>query len=349
MVKKDKRVLGLKLRSLVIILVVIIVIIFFGIAYSTYGHVDPYIGFKGCNAKTCPAPVGIASYGIYNYNNIKDYRVKTSALMGEAYIGVIKSINPENSVEPANSASLQLNGILVVQNKNGTANQYLLQLVTNFFTNSDNISFESSINGLNTELTEKSLNGNVSCKFTANNQSRTIQFYYDCYFPLANGTQNISVARPFQLQMKLNTYVSNGEVMIRPTVYFSRQNQKINYSLLSSNFSIIDRNAESSYFLVDGRNYTFFNNGANLYDAELVFGGIRGGQMADFSSMNATLKLLYYNDSTNTFQNFPSYYNFGSDTGETTGTLSTSLLQNNSVTVTAGNQDNRYLGNSTNN
>jgi hypothetical protein len=71
--------------------------------------------------------------------------------------------------------------------------------------------------------------------------------------------------------------------------------------------------------------------------------------MADFSSMNATLKLLYYNDSTNTFQNFPSYYNFGSDTGETTGTLSTSLLQNNSVTVTAGNQDNRYLGNSTNN
>jgi hypothetical protein len=348
-VKKDKRVLGLKLRSLVIILVVIIVIIFFGIALSTYGHVDPYIEFWACNVKTCPVPVGIASYGIYNYNNIKAYRVKTSALLGEAYIEAIKSINTENSVEPANSASLQLNGILVVQNKNDSTNQYFLQLVTNFFTNSDNISFESSITGLNTALTEKSLNGNVSCRFSIDNQLRTNQPYYICHFLLANGTQNISVARPLKLQMELVTYVNNGEVMIHPIINFSGSNQKINYSLSSSNFSMIDRNAESSYFLVDGRNYTFFNNGDNLYDAELVFGGVYEGQMANFSSMNATLKLLYYNDSTNTFQNFPSYYNFGSGTGETTDTLSTSPLQNNSVIVTAGNPDNRYLGNSTNN
>lgn len=304
-----------------------------------YGHVNPYVRFQACNINTCAAPVGIVSYGIYNYSNTKSYVIKTPELLGLAHINSIKSNNLKDSSIPANSASLQLNGVLVVQNKNGSINKYFLQLITTFVTDSNDIRFDSSIYGLTKPLTEGSLNGGINCQFTFGIS------YYACSFEQPNGNLSFSVATPLLLQMKLYEYVDNGSVRISPEINFSGSNSK-SYVLSSGNFSLIDKGAESSYFLIDGKTYTL-NGHSQYYDAEFVFGGYGNTQITKFTSMNSTLKLLYYNVSSNVFQNFPSYYNFGLDTGETTNTLSTSLLVNNSIIVTTGKPDYGYVGNST--
>ena len=302
------------------------------------GHVNPYIPFLGCSQNNCSRPTGLVSYGIYNVGNAKSYKVKTTGLLGSATIYSIKSHNPGNSIVPSNTATLQLNGVLVVQNKNGSTNEYFMQLVTLFYTNSNVISFFSSITGANNESnTEKGyFYGSRNCAFLANAPQ-----YYVCTFPL-NGSERIPVQKPLSIAEGLYTTTKNGSVWVFPDVAFSG-NGSIDYNLFSSNFSIIDKNATSSYFLVDGMNYATSNTA--FFDAEFVFGGPNVYERAaTFTSMNSVLNLMYYNSSTNRFQNFSSYYNFGYDTTEAASALSTSLLHNGSITVTVGKPDYGYIG-----
>jgi hypothetical protein len=66
-------------------------------------------------------------------------------------------------------------------------------------------------------------------------------------------------------------------------------------------------------FSVDG----FSPNDYQFRDAEIDLVGGIGGDNAVFHSLNGTLNLEYSNASSGAWQNVPSAYNFGSDTGET--------------------------------
>jgi len=360
MAKKNKKIPRIRSFTVLVILAVVVAFILpvvfalIGFTYAkinyqtslVYGHVDPYIRFKNCNISVCTAPVGLASYGVYNNNNTKTYTIKTHGLAGEAYIRSIKAVNPRTSL-PANSASLQLNGILMVKHRVGE-DKYALQLVTSFYTDSNDINFIIEIYGINTELAQQSFIGGPNCWFTTPSSEYP---YYDCSLYFANDNINLSSHTPLHLEMVMRTYVTENSVNIKPVVIYWTTDPKINNTLSTVNFSIVDKLARDSYFLVDGKNYSGIAVGPsnpNLNDAEFVFAGYGNGQIANFSKLNATLKLLYYNSSTNEFQYFPSYYNFGSLTAETANKLSTSLLHNNTVTVTPGNPNYGYIGNSTN-
>ena len=327
--------------SLAVIVFVLIIIVAPAIPWFKYGHVNPYFNYLGCNITICPLPTGIASYGIYTINNTKNYSIKTSALEGQAYISNMVVYNPPNSSIPANSSSLQLNGVLVTKDRNGTTKLYWLQLVESY--NSTNyITFQSQVLGIHEKLDQAALKGNINCKLYRPNSKDP---YYLCYLLSHNSSEDIPGNLPLRLDMELETHVRNNVSVESSTVRIFGPNQTILYTLSSGNFSITDDHVASSYFLVDGKNYA--TGIATYYDAEFVLGGYSNGAITNFTSFNATLRLKYYNSTTSTFENFPSYYNFGADTGETTNTLTTTMLRNNSVTVTVGKPDYGYIGNST--
>lgn len=74
-----------------------------------------------------------------------------------------------------------------------------------------------------------------------------------------------------------------------------------------------------------------------LQDSEIDVVGDIGGDNAVFRSFNGTLNLEYSNASTNTsWQNVPSAFNFGSDTGETSTGLADYWLPNDTLVVHQG-------------
>ena len=336
-----KRLKYLFASSVIIVLVLIIIVAEAYFIGYRYGHVNPYLDNRGCKIKVCPLPTGIASYGIYANNNKKNYSIKTSALEGQAYISNMVVYNPPDSSVPVNSSSLQLNGVLVIKDRNGTTKLYWLQ-VGEFYNNTNYITFYDFIFGIKNKINEGIVNGDINCGFLRNHP---LPSYY-CQLLSSNNSEDIPRNLPLRLDMELKTHVHNNISVESSTVRILGQNQTVLYTLSSGNFSIAGNNVLSSYFLVDGRNYT---NGqvAPYYDAEFVFGGSGNDAITNFTSFNATLGLKYYNSTTSAFDNFPSYYNFGADTAETTNTLTTTMLRNNSVKVTVGKPDYGYIGNST--
>ena len=326
--------------SLAVIVFIFIIIVVAAVPWFKYGHVNPYLNSLGCNMTICHLPTGIASYGIYANNNTKSYSIRTSALEGQAYISNMVVYNPPNSSVPANSSSLQLNGVLVTRDRNGTTKLYWLQLVEKH-NNKNHITFDDFIFGINDKINEGTVNGNINCRFGGNPTE-----FYHCYILSSNGSVSIPGNLPLRLDMELETHVHNNISVESSTVRIFGPNQTILYTLSSGNFSITDDHVSSSYFLVEGKNYTISHT-ALYYDAEFVLGGYDNSAITNFTSFNATLGLKYYNSTTSAFDNFPSYYNFGADTAETTNTLTTTMLRNNSVKVTVGKPDYGYIGNST--
>jgi len=86
-------------------------------------------------------------------------------------------------------------------------------------------------------------------------------------------------------------------------------------------------------FSIDGFAGTL---GGVLRDAEIVLVGGIGGDNAMFRSLNGTLNLEYSNASSGGWQNVPSAYNFGADTGETSAGIADYWTPSHTLEVNQG-------------
>jgi len=98
---------------------------------------------------------------------------------------------------------------------------------------------------------------------------------------------------------------------------------------------------QSAYYYVDGNDSTPIGT---YYDAELVFGGEGNAEATNFTQMNATLGLYYFNSSSSQITPFPSYYSFGGDTGESADNLEVAYLGNGTAQIAVGTPNYAYLG-----
>ena len=304
--------------------------------------VNPFIENSNSYAR------GLASYGVENYSGkLASYTIVTPALMDFANINSLYSYY-SSQFEQSHQISLQLNGVLVVTNNNGNTFNYWVQDVADINSQTRTVYFEDNVwndsyylpNPLS--LTNQSIIGNGAVYYS---NTSTQAFY-------ADSTNSSYFDFPLTFALIETTYVRNSTGVNINTCYQPLQGNIYNSTVLNpeigcyDNITISDPNVESAEFYITGTEYPSFNL-PQFYDAEFVFGGGYNGSHSVVQSINAKLGLYYYNDSTTSYVQFPSYYPIGGDTGEAANNLN---INYNGLyaSATAGNDNLNYLGQSNN-
>ncbi|MEM3828994.1 MAG: thermopsin family protease [Conexivisphaerales archaeon] len=291
--------------------------------------VNPYIYSRGNNAE------GLVSYGISNRSSILSaYTINTSALEGFLNLSSLYVYN-SSQLLASHFLSAQLNGVLVVTNKNGTIKTYWVQniahiyAVNRFYYLADNLWGE--------DITNKTIEGRGQVIY--DNISKE-SFY-------AYGTNLSFYNYPFSFALQSIVSVSPNKGINLSECYQPLQNGKnLSVSLHGycyDNIFINDSNVASAKFMISGSNYPI-NIPPLYYDAEFVIGGGFNGSLATIQNLNATLGLYYFDNSTSSYIEFPSYYSFADDTAEEISNVNAKYNHNYAI-LEAGNNDEVYLGN----
>ena len=307
-------------------------------AYQAYPN-TPY----NSGQVTSPQPTGLASFGIYNESgNVVPYNVSSTRIVGAANITSILAHNataPQYS-DTISGATLQLNSMLVVQDKNGSFPQvYWVQDTPDFVTNSDSVSFGDNIwnntdeVGFLSNSTITSQNGNFVYPTYSNDS--TSQYYY------GYGTFNYTYSLPLDLDLIINESAELGQgifLQIGSQILKNGSSSAPSPVNWFDNITINDKNVETASFLVFGNRSTPIGD---FYDTELVFGGEGNLESTFFEQLNATIGLSYLNGTS--LVPFPSYYSFGGDTGEAADNLQVSYFGNGIAQITPGTPNYVYL------
>ncbi|MCL5068813.1 MAG: thermopsin [Thaumarchaeota archaeon] len=266
------------------------------------------------------APMGAVSYGVYNNSGtITPYAqpIMTEAISGATMINAIQT-----NITTANyeDASNQLNGMLVVNNNDGSSYVYWSQDVPAFLTHYNELELDDDV--LN-------VTGDYA---TLTNQSITSPYnniVSQGYFGIQNNPQYYmnsglqSYTLPLEYTMVMDESVSPGVgVTINMSVDFIKGVQHPGLVTFDQ-ITIHDPNVQTAYFYVSGTEYTPGGLAANkmYYDAENIFGGGGGGAEGYFTQFSAHVNIGYWNSEAQNFTVFPSAYTFGGDTGETAANI----------------------------
>ena len=299
-------------------------------------NVDPLVYNMSSYAR------GLAAYGIENNSGkITDYSISAPALMGFADINSLYSYY-SSQLGQSHQISLQLNGVLVVKNSNNNTFTYWVQDVANINSQDRVINFENNVWNYSYYsptpfvLNNQSIVGNGAVYTDTNNQDFYVYSTNKSYFNY-----------PLSFALIESASVENNSGVNIKTCYQPLQGNIYNSSVLNQemgcydNITIKDPNAEYAYFYVSGDQYPNFET-PPFYDAEFVLGGGYNGSHSVVQSLNAKLGLYYYNESTTSYVQFPSYYPIGADTGETADNVN---IKYNGVyaSATAGTDNINYL------
>lgn len=306
-------------------------------ASATGGHVVPLYD-------ETPAPMGIATYGLRNSSgHLTPYILNTTSVEGAFSTSDPTGVQVQSyDLDGQSTFGAQLNAIEV-----GTT----LAGQTSFRENENEFWLQNTI-GYNPEAKSRQLTFDFEIwNFSYNNQANLPwagfsvlptnsilhgngQVYGEEVYDSGGGPY-ITVAYPFSLQLYINTTVGsfNGgppvnEVYVNYSVWNSA-GKKIcpstpwhgdpcgEYDNVYFN-STTPVKAGSAQIQANGYQYASDGNGTNL-DMEFDFGiGAYNAAIADTVYANATLGLLTLNATTGKYQEVPSAYDFGSETGETT-------------------------------
>ncbi|EET90165.1 MAG: thermopsin [Candidatus Micrarchaeales archaeon] len=278
------------------------------------------------NKSNGAVPTGIASYGLYDTLNksTRTYQIRTNEIIGIANVSSIKAYNatPPSNVSKY-GASLQLNVVMNGYNSNGKEMTYWLQDVVRFNTSDKNFYILDNIWNYSlpqANMTEVYGNGKLSTyTFNSTYKQKLYVFSFPKYYmnySLPLSIKLITIAKgnriSFGYQILKNDYCNfNQNSFTCRDMYLNATPQSV---IFYDNVTIPDLNNYSilvtPYYETPGT----INSNGNYYDAELIFGGEGNGENTTFSSMNATLQLLYKRNGTLTM--FPTYYTFGRDTEE---------------------------------
>jgi len=288
------------------------------------------------------APMGVASYGVYNNSGVLTpyaQPIVTQSLIGSTLINAIQT-----NITTANfeDASNQLNGILVVNNNDGTTYDYWSQNVPAFLTHYNKIELDDDVLNVTADYA------------TLTNQSITSpygDFVSGGYFGIQNspqyymntGLQNYTLPLQYSTLMRESVIPGVG-VTINMTVDFFKGVQHTGLVTFDQ-ITIHDPNIKDAYFYVSGTEYTPGGLAANrmYYDAENIFGGGGGGAEGYFTQFSAWVNVGYWDSKSQNYTNFPSSYSFGGDTGETAANLHATYDGKGVVGLTLGTSDWKYI------
>ncbi len=305
--------------------------------YDLYPN-SPY----GAGPLASPEPSGIASFGLFNDSgSVTPYDVTAHEVVGVADISSLLAHNSTASLanSTVSGATLQLNSVLVVNEKGGSQQVYWAQNTPDFVTSARQLAYGDnvwnySVSGFLSNATITSSNGGLAYSYT---QSGQAQYYYGL------GLSNSTYALPLDLVLVIDEAVSPGQGVV---VQMGAQVLK-NGSELSTpmdwfdNVTIHDPTVTTAYFYVSGNNTT---PEGTFYDTEFVFGGESDGEATSFTQMGASMQLFYDNTTNGTLSYFPSYYSFGQDTAESADNLHVSYSGNGVAEVSTGGVNYVYMG-----
>lgn len=289
-----------------------------------------------------PEPTGIGTFGLNNNSGvITPYTIETNEVVGVADISALLAHN--STASKANStvsgATLQLNSVLVVNEKNGSQQVYWVQNTPDFVTsasqvaNGDNL-WNYSVSGFLSNSTVTSTKGGAVYSYL---QDNVTQYYY------AEETSNATYALPLDLALMLNETVDPGVGVVVQVGSQVFENGTAHASAADwfDNITINDPTVTSAYYYVAGNETTPI---ATYYDTELVFCGESNGESTSFTHMTSSLQLFYNSNSTGLLTYFPSYYSFGQDTAEGADNLHADYSGNGVVNLSTGTPNYVFLG-----
>jgi thermopsin len=291
---------------------------------------------------SAPEPSGIATFGLDNASgNVTPYNVAAHEVVGVADISSLLAHN--STADSANStvsgATLQLNSVLVINEKGGAQQVYWTQNTPDFVTSASQVAYGDniwnySVSGFLSNTTITSSNGGYAYSFS---QSGLTQYNY------AQEISNSSYALPLDLALAINETVVPGQGVVVQMGAQELRNGSEPATPMDwfDNATIHDPTAQSAYFYVSGNSTT---PEGTFYDTEFVFGGENDGESTSFSQMSASMQLLYDNTTSGVLAYFPSYYSFGQDTAEGADNLHVSYSGNGIVEVSPGAVNYVYLG-----
>ncbi|MDG6989372.1 MAG: thermopsin family protease [Nitrososphaerota archaeon] len=285
-----------------------------------------------------PEPSGIATYGIANQSGTDTpYAVASTDVVGVAVVSALDAYNATAGSVGANpsGATLQLNSMLVVDERGGGSQVYWCQNTPDFVTATSQVAladnvWNSSVSGFlsNESVTSEGGGGYVSVL----QQQGATEYYY------AYEKSNYTYSLPLAIALFVNATAVPGTGVL---VQFGAQMSGVVRTDWFDNVTIHDPSVTDAYFFTAG-NYT--TPTGTFYDTELVFGGEGGGESTMFTRLSAGLG-LYYANGTSTYLNaFPSYFSFGQDTAESAGDIAVQYLGEGRAEVSVGTPDYTYLG-----
>jgi thermopsin len=292
---------------------------------------------------TPPEPSGIVSYGLTNQSGIDaPYAIASTDVIGAASISAINAYNStaESVGQNPSGATLQLNSVLVVDEKGGGTQTYWCQNTPDFVTSASQVALADNVwnysaSGFlsNDSITSEGGGGYVSTF----QQNGTTEYYY------AYGESNSSYSLPLGLVLLINATAEPGTgVLVQFGEWLTGHTSGVRPGTdWFDNVTIHDPAATGAYFFTAG-NYT--TSLGTFYDTELVFGGEGGGEATNFTRLGANLGLFYANSTSDRMNVFPSYFSFGLDTAEAADNLMVRYLGNGSANVSVGAPSYGYLG-----
>lgn len=291
-----------------------------------------------------PAPVGVATYGVINTTGTATPIVlNTPSIAGQLAVNNASVFYLDD--DSTDYFGTQLNTVLYNVTLLGNSSyEFWTQNVIEYSARSNLLQFLDNI--WNFSSPAVALSNNVFESHGPNGTQVGNEFYYGLG-PVIN------ITMPFTLDLYNNASITDVTVQNATNVSVTLPYDEIwyNYSVWKSghwlaggsyDWAIFDSQNASAptptipapQFQVNGADVT--GTGFIPDDAELVLCGPGGGSTTSFFTLNATENLWWWNSSAGAYQNVPSAYNFGSETGETAQGVATWYDGSDTVHLDAG-------------
>lgn len=280
---------------------------------SKYGTVTP-------EYTTGPAPLGVAEYGVINFNGtLYPFNLNTTTLVGtftgynyacELVGNCTPSVLAMDSGAP-DSYGLQMNAVLEnVTLFNTPGYDFWTQNVFEYSTYSDELYIITNI--WNFSAPGAGFTANALAGHGANGTIVPGELYYSVSGPY-------KISSDYSAEVWLNSeVVGNDDAVLfefdvgNGTVFYSGVND---YAIFNSTGAVGPGVSAPAQYVASGSQYTPLGLPA---DWEFVMGGPGGGSNLDVFSMYSQMNLYYWDWITQSYEVVPSAYDVGSETGETT-------------------------------
>lgn len=272
-----------------------------------------------------PAPVGVAAYGVMNTTgNASPVVINTPSVEGQVGVNNLSVFYLDD--DSTDYIGDQLNTVLYNVTLLGNSSyQFWTQNVIEYSARSNLLQFLDNI--WNFSSPAVFLSSNVFENHSASGTQVGNTFYYGLG-PVIN------ITMPFTLDLYNNASITDVTTTNATNVSVTLPYDEIwyNYSVWKSGLWVAGGSYDWAIFNSQNTSAPtavipapqFQVNGADLTgtgfipdDAELVLCGPGGGSTTSALVLNATENLWFWNTTAGAYQNFPSAYNFGSETGET--------------------------------
>jgi thermopsin len=263
-----------------------------------------------------PAPFGIASYGVQNTTgNASGYVLNSPSYEGSVTFNSLSDLYFD--VGDPDNVGVQLNTVASNITLFGDSNySFWTQNVINYSPRTSQLQLFDNIWNFSSSTFYMSPN-----VFYQNGPNGTLlaPIYYGANGPVFN------ISMPFTVNLYINLTTTNVYGFPDDMVYFNYSLVKLGASVASGSYDYAIFNSQSNAshtatiavpeFQLNG--FTPTPSGFLPYESEMVLCGPYDGGSTTVLNIDATLNLWYWNASTQSYQNVPSAFAFGTNTGET--------------------------------